>query len=306
MFLRKVSFVLFCSVLASPLSGQEPASETKTEMKSSSIEVGQSFLFESKVMKGEREVNVYLPMGYAHKKNDKKYPVLYLIDGGLEQDFHHISGLSQLASINGDFEELIVVGIKTGVRVTELTSKPKDPRYIKTLPQSGKSEVFLRHIVDEIFPMIEEKYRVNDRRAIVGESLAGLFVADVFLKHPETFTDYICVSPSLWWDDQALGKSAAELLKLHKPSSRKLYLTMADEGGTMQAGLDKIVHAIKANKPEGLTWSYVDRRKSESHSTIYHGAAYDALRKLFGLPKLEYGELPWYLIEGAEPPEEDK
>lgn len=272
-------------------------------VKESPIVIGTTFHLESKVLGDTREVNVWLPPSYA--KGEAAYPVLYLIDGALDQDFQHIAGLGQLTTINPNFEELIVIGIQTKNRFMELTSKPTDPRYIRKPPIAGKSSEFLNFIRTEVIPFAETRFRTGDRKAVLGESLAGLFIAEVFLKAPDTFTDYISVSPSLWWDDKALAKSASELLATHDGNKRQLYVTMADEGGTMQAGLDLVLSAIKENKPAGLTLHYVDRRAAETHSSIYHGAAYDALRKLFGKPSPEYGETPWYLIEGGQPPSQE-
>lgn len=138
---------------------------------------------------------------------------------------------------------------------------------------------------------------------MIGESLAGLFIAEVFLKHPQSFTDYVSISPSLWWDDKALAKQATELLKTHDDQPRSLYLTMGNEGGSMQRGLDMVMEAIKRNKPAGLTMHFVDRKETEANSTIYHPAAHDALLKIFGLPQPEYGPVPWYLQEGGQPKE---
>jgi len=278
--------------------------ELAEKPKSQAINLGTSYKLPSKVFSSTREINVWVPPAY--KKTEENFSVLYLIDGGLDQDFHHITGLAQLATINWDYEHLIVVGIKTENRSWELTHEPKDQRYIDSWEKSGGSEAFTKHIRDEVIPFIKSKYRVGERRAVVGESLAGLFIAETFLKWPDTFTDYICVSPSLWWDDQRLAKAAPELLAAHKESKRKLYITMADEGGTMRAGLEKWTAALKDSPPAGLEWSFVDRSKSETHSTIYHGAVHDALKKLFDLPPYDYGESPWYLIEGAQPPAKDE
>jgi len=265
------------------------------------ITIGTTLHLESKVLGDRREINVWVPPSYA--KGDKTYPVLYLMDGALDQDFHHISGLGQLTTINGNYEELLVVGIQTKNRIMELTQKPLDPRYQRDPPTAGKSAEFLEFIRAEVMPLIESSYRNGDRKVVIGESLAGLFVTEVFLRAPETFTDYIAISPSLWWDDKALAKSASKWIDKHDDASRRLYLTMANEGGTMQAGLDLVIEAIKQNQPAGLTWHYVDRSKDESHASIFHGAALDALKKLLGLPPPDYGEPPWYLIEGGQPPE---
>ena len=206
------------------------------------------------------------------------------------------------ATINLNFEELIVVGIKTEVRYMELTSDPKDPRYITKPARAGQSDKFFKHIKKEVIPFIEKKYRTGNRKVLIGESLAGLFVSEVFLRHPDTFTGYISISPSLWWDDKALAKEAPMLLKKHEDRPRNLYLTMANEGGTMQRGLDMILNAIAKSGLKNLQLVYVDRRKTDTHSTIYHPAALDALKKFFPVPKPEPGETPWYLIEGGQPP----
>jgi hypothetical protein len=78
---------------------------------------------------------------------------------------------------------------------------------------------------------------------------------------------------------------------------------MGDEGGTMQAGLDTLIAALDA-VPGAPEYRYVDRRDSESHSTIYHPAALDALRWLYPHPPYDYGPAPWYLVEGGMPAQE--
>lgn len=276
----------------STLFAQKPDSEP--------ITIGATYGLKSGVYKSLREINVWLPPSYS--KGTKRYPVLYVIDGGLAQDFHHISGLAQLGTINRNYVELIVVGIKTENRFMELTSDPKDPRYVAKPARAGKSNLFMKHIRDEVIPFVDKNYRTGKRKAVIGESLAGLFVTEVYLKHPQTFTDFITVSPSLWWDDKALAKAAPSLLKKHDDKPRRLYFTMANEGGTMQRGLDMILDAIRKAKLKNVELTYVDRRKTETHSTIYHGAALDALKKLFGIDHPEPTETPWYLIEGGQPP----
>lgn len=277
----------------------------QTKITQAPITIGASYTFPSKIMGENREINVWLPPKY-NESVTQKFPVLYVIDGGIEQDFHHISGLAQLGSISAMYEDLIVVGIKTQNRLNELAHPASDPRYIHPEPRVGKSQFFSEYVRTEVLPFIEDKYRVSDRRVIVGESLAGLFITEMFLKHPNSFTDYIAISPSLWWDDKNLAKQAPELIAKHSDAARKLYLTMGDEGGTMQGGLDLVMAAIHADTPKGLEWKYVDRRASAQHSTIYHGASLDALLFMFGIPVPDYGPDPWYLVEGGQPEDDEK
>jgi len=110
-------------------------------------------------------------------------------------------------------------------------------------------------------------------------------VVETFLKQPTLFDAYIAASPSLWWSDQALARgAAADLAKWPVGGPRKLYLTIGDEGTTMQAGVDKVVVAIGAAKPAGLTFVY-DPMHQEHHSTIYHPAALKAFRSVWPGPR---------------------
>jgi len=263
------------------------------------IVTGRSFNLPSKIMGDSRQVNVWLPSGYG--QGGARYSVLYVLDGGLDQDFPHIAGLGQLGELSGTYETLIVVGVQSRKRLLELTPKAHDPRYLRAFPDNGGAPLFRRFLSEEVVPFIDARFRTGPRRALMGESLAGLFVVDTFLESPRAFDDYIAVSPSLWWDERALTRNAPALLAHQEPSERRLYLTMGDEGGTARVGMDELVAALGAHPPRGLTWSFVDRSANETHATIYHSAALDALRKFYGRTPNVTGPAPWFMIEGASP-----
>lgn len=285
------------ALATAPALAQDPPARTAAE-DGAPIDFGTTHRIASAVLGEERTINVWLPP--EHETAEEAYTVLYLIDGGVEQDFPHIAGLAQLGVISWQYEPLIVVGIETGDRLHELTPEPADPRYSAEFETAGGAAAFRAYIADDVIPFIEAAYRVGERRAIIGESLAGLFIVNTLLEQPALFDDYVAVSPSLWWDDQAVAERAAERLAAADHGDTRLYLTMADEGGTMQAGLDTLLAAL--GDVEGAPeYRYVDRRETETHSTIYHGAALDALRWLYGYPPYDYGEAPWYLTEGGQP-----
>ena len=84
----------------------------------SPVVIGRSYALPSAVMGATREINIWLPPGY--EDGQARYPVLYLLDGGRDQDFHHISGLAQLGTVNGTTRDVIVVGIASVDRRNEL------------------------------------------------------------------------------------------------------------------------------------------------------------------------------------------
>jgi len=100
-------------------------------------------------------------------------------------------------------------------------------------------------------PWTARSDRTDGGRAVIGESLAGLFILETFLKAPESFEAYVAASPSLWWSDQALARGAAEHLRQPGIAGRSLYLSNADEGAAMPAGCEQVVGGLPAGPPEG-------------------------------------------------------
>jgi predicted alpha/beta superfamily hydrolase len=238
-----------------------------------------TFMVDSRVLGGQRRVNVALPPGYAASK--QRFPVLYLLDGGtVQEDFPKITDFVAQLTAAGTLAPMIVVGIEGVDRKHDLTHPATFADDLKLLPQSGGSAAYRRFLVDELQPWVEGRYRTSGRNGLIGESLAGLFVIETFLREPQAFDAYLAASPSLWWDDQSLSREASSLLAKGRFGGRRLYLSIGDEGTTMQAGVDRVVAALKAKPPKGLAWRYEPMPK-EHHSTIYDPSAKAGLPWLF-------------------------
>jgi predicted alpha/beta superfamily hydrolase len=242
------------------------------------ITVGETHTLASKPLAQERVVNVYLPAEYA--TSAKTYPVLYLIDGGLDQDFLHIAGTSALGALWARSQDVIVVGIATMDRRRELTGPTQDAALIKEFPTAGGSAAFRAFIRDEVMPMVAKSYRTSGETGVIGESLAGLFIVETYLNEPDLFDHYAAISPSLWWDDERLAKASAALLAKPTAKPHRLYLTIADEGREMQTGVDRLTAALGASSRSGQSWCYAPR-PDLTHATIYHSVSPEALQYLF-------------------------
>jgi predicted alpha/beta superfamily hydrolase len=242
------------------------------------ITVGETHTLASKPLAQERVVNVYLPADYA--TSAKTYPVLYLIDGGLDQDFLHIAGTSALGALWARSQDVIVVGIATKDRRRELTGPTQDAALIKEFPTAGGSAAFRAFIRDEVMPMVAKSYRTSGETGVIGESLAGLFIVETYLNEPDLFDHYAAISPSLWWDDERLAKASAALLVKPSAKPHRLYLTIANEGREMQTGVDRLTAALGASSRSGQSWCYAPR-PDLTHATIYHTVSPEALQYLF-------------------------
>ena len=245
------------------------------------VTIADSYSVESTVLGQSRGINVYLPPGYA--ESNSRFPVLYLLDGGVKEDFLHIAGIASLAADFRGIREFIVVGIEGIDRYHDLTHPTTVESDRQRLPTSGGSARFRLFLGTELKPFIEQRFRVTDESVLIGESAAGLFVTETLLREPGLFSGYIAVSPMLWWDGQSLARGADSLLRKPFPRARRLYLTIADEGGAMREGVDRLVEALKRTGPPNLEWTFVPMEQ-ETHGTTFHPAALHAVRSLFAVP----------------------
>jgi uncharacterized protein len=242
------------------------------------LAIGATFTLQSQALNETRRINVYLPPGYTAAP-DQRFPVLYMPDGGLAEDFLHIAGLVQVSVANGTMRPFVLVGIENTQRRRDLTGPTQNEQDRKIAPHVGGSAAFRKFLRDELMPDVKARYRTTDETAIVGESLAGLFVIETFLLEPDLFDTYIAIDPSLWWNDGALVESAPERLRA-QPKSHK-WLWFCSSGEERGDGTERL-HAVlqAAPGPSGLLWRY-ERMPEEKHSTIYHPAALMAFRTVF-------------------------
>jgi predicted alpha/beta superfamily hydrolase len=238
------------------------------------IVLGHSFIIRSAAFGDDRTVNVRLPDGYDGHP-EIRYPVLYLIDGGTDQDFVHIAGTVQLGAIWGGMQDVILVGIASKDRRSELTGPTADKDLLARYPSAGHSAVFRTFLRDELKPIVAARYRTNGHDGVIGESLAGLFIAETWLREPGLFENYAAISPSLWWDKEALSREAASLIG-PRQAGHRLLLATANEGADMLVPVDRFVDALGAARG----WCYAPN-PGLTHATIYHAVSPIALQFLF-------------------------
>ncbi len=242
--------------------------------------IGETFLLESKVLGETRRINVYLPAGYSESA-DLQFPVLYMPDGGLKEDFLHIAGLVQVLVGNGTMRPHVLVGIENTVRRRDLAGPTEVEDEKKMSPQAGGANNFRRFIREELKPEIAKRYRITKESAIVGESLAGLFAVETFLVEPELFDTYIAIDPSVWWNNQTLVKGVAKHLKEHPRTHKTLYLARSEEKEN-ESIMRRLVEDVSKSGDSSSKTMFVPMPE-EKHSTIFHPAALKAFRKVFAI-----------------------
>jgi len=226
----------------------------------------------------QRPVNVYLPPEYA-RQPDRHFPVLYMPDGGVREDFPHLATTIDELTRAGTMQAVILVGVANTQRRRDMTPPTEVETDKDIAPEVGQSARFREFFRDELIPEIERRYRVTPDRGLIGESLAGLFVMETLLREPGLFDKHIALSPSLWWNKEKLTDNAADRLRDLPSKPVGLYLASANEENIapQTARLAKI---LQDSAPKNLRWRY-HPRPDLRHNTIYRALKADALKALY-------------------------
>lgn len=238
-----------------------------------SIPAHQTFTIESKYVGETRIINVWTPPTY--QSTSDSFPVMYMADGGIKEDFPHIANTLAKLIESKSIPPIILVGIENTQRRRDLTGPTENEKDKTIAPVVGGSEQLRAFIGEELFAEIESRYRTTDKKAIIGESLAGLFVTETFLLKPEMFDYYIAFDPSLWWNDEFLLKSANQQLKKF-PTTQKTFWFTASSTKEILKSAEKLAKILKSENIKTVSWEYVPAPK-EDHSTIFHATKESAL-----------------------------
>ncbi|GGG49689.1 alpha/beta hydrolase [Bizionia arctica] len=225
-----------------------------------------SFKIESIEVNETRTINVWTPEDY--NETDISYPVLYMPDGGIEgEDFPHIANTIAKLVKNESIPPIILVGIANTDRHRDLTGF-SDTEYDKQYaPQTDGAKNYRAFISDELFQEIGNRYRVTDRKGLVGESLAGLFVVETLFLTPDLFDFYIAMDPSLWWNDTYLTNTVQEHL-INFPTKNIKFWFAGSDAVDISKSTNKLAEILTTNAPQTLTWTYSDE-PNEQHNTIF-------------------------------------
>lgn len=137
----------------------------------------------------------------------------------------------------------IVVGVVSQNRGTEF---------------SPKSRQLAEHFRKEIFPLIEQEYRISDFRILVGHSWGGAFVGNtLFSENADLFAAYLGISPSLGAIDGRILTHADSILQSGHVLPKYFYCSSGDLGiaeyesrEDIQA-MEEIIHQYPTS---GLVW----------------------------------------------------
>jgi len=161
-----------------------------------------------------RNVTVWLPDGY-EKSVDKKYPVIYFMDGQnmfdpktsfIGVDWAADEWADKLIKSN-QIQEVILVGVwNTEKRLSEYFPQKASEFLDNSIIESAKqrfseyeplADNYLKYLVSEVKPFIDSTYSTKQDRLntmIGGSSMGGLISLYALSEYPQIFGTALCIS----------------------------------------------------------------------------------------------------------------
>lgn len=170
---------------------------------------------ESRVLGERRTIDVALPSGYA-VDSTRRYPLVVVLDG--ESEGEVAASLARFYAGTATIPGVIVAAVRNTKRMRDLTPATIAP-FASPEPGAGGADAFLAFLSTELVPRLEQSYRVEPMRVLVGHSLGGLFALHALAKQPSLFTGYVVMEPATWWNNQQPVRDAREALRT--PAARR-------------------------------------------------------------------------------------
>ena len=177
----------------------------------------------------------------------KRYPVFYLLDG----NWYFMPAAESDSAADPGLLAAIFVGIgypsDDGAEISrrrafDLTPPGKLKDFFGS--KAGGADDFIRVLLQEIKPLVETHYQVDQERQIIyGKSLGGLLVLHLLFVHPEAFQTYIAASPAIYWDNSSVLTGEKDFTQKIKTRNLRLKVLITSASEEQYRGSDPKLQA---------------------------------------------------------------
>lgn len=243
----------------------------------------------------EQVLYVSLPRDY--HEQERAYPVVFLLDPDYAFAIAH--NVVEHFVDRGNLPPMIVVGVgypgqsqdlpvyrrhRTRDYTPTFTLAGGYGREIQKL--SGGGDAFRDFLAERVIPLIDERYRTNGDRTLVGHSFGGLFTTYVLLTRPELFDRYLAVSPSYWYDERFIFDLETRVAGTRDDLSARVALFIGALENPPHArrpmvdDVEAFARQIESRQYPGLTLE-IEVFPDETHNSVFPAAISRGLRRLF-------------------------
>lgn len=171
---------------------------------------------------------VYIRLPKNYNEENKRYPVLYLLDGDIS--FNMAVSIVRYLQFGKEVPDLIIAAPAYGTLISDDEVNYRERDYtispIERFKDSGGAENYLRFLKNELIPFVDSNYRTDDFRVINGYSLGGLFTINLLIEEPSLFNCYIAGSPYLTDDISELTGKIENIQNFE--DEKKLFLSVGE------------------------------------------------------------------------------
>ncbi len=248
----------------------------------SEISIGSKVAIHSTILGENRTYLISLPDSYNDPANeDKKYPIIILLDGYTH--FKTASGIVHFMSSNrirnNFMPETIIIAIENVDRERDFTVTKLKTKRQNTM---GGGRNFLDFIEKELIPYVDENYRTEPFRTLIGHSLGGLLTLNSYLDKNSLFDSYIAIDPSIWWDAEVMQNNIDSIST--SSLNKRLYIATANQGEASYERNKKKhddLYALITQKSNGQkTYVKLEYFDKENHRSVPLKALYEGLKYL--------------------------
>jgi len=243
---------IFLFVLATNYA-QQPKEQAQTqEIWSTALSFAQKEVFHSNILKEDRTLNIYLPKSFHTASKDHTYPLLLLYGEHGDQFFLTTSGIAEHLSAVHRMPEAVVVSFHDSKNYApDVYANGMWGPNREMLVFDANPDRFIKHLKEELFPYLEQRYRVADFKMIAGVSGSSIFPMHAFAKAPELFQAHIIMAGADmvgmgYEQDSSFIDAFVKRLNTSSVSRSYLYFGVADDDLTWDEAYPKNLEELKS------------------------------------------------------------
>lgn len=230
------------------------------------ISVGETLTVKSKQLGEDREIRVYFPASYQNSK--RKYPVIYTLDGEGTGLLTATAArfMTEYSAIPQMPEALVVAVVNT--------NRNRDMPIPEGYGKAGE-EKFLAFLADELIPVVEQKYRAEPLRILLGHSQGGLFAHYAMTQRPAAFQWILSIDAPL-----AGFSPVAPIMEKIQAAAKKTNSRGRLVSVENLYGWRKQWSGLTAAAQKDFYAAQIEI-KDETHETMAYKGVYEGLKHLF-------------------------